>query len=193
MAQPPADLVDPRVAKALSHPMRSHILTILNERVASPNELAELIEEPLPNVSYHVRALHDLECIELVGTAQRRGAVEHYYRALTRPLFEDQEWRRLPASIRREVSRVGLRLVWDDVSKAVATRTFENRPDRHLSRAPLVLDAQGWDDVNSLLRDTYDRAEQMAAESARRLADAGDQGIPSRLVMMHFEAAESTT
>jgi hypothetical protein len=193
MAQPPADLVDPRLAKAVSHPMRSHILTILNERVASPSELAELIEEPLPNVSYHVRALHDLECIELVGTAQRRGAVEHYYRALTRPLFEDQEWKRLPASIRREVSRVGLRLVWDDVSEAIATRTFENRPDRHLSRAPLVLDEQGWDDVNSLLRDTYDRAEQMAAESATRLANAGDQGIPSRLVMMHFEAAGSTT
>jgi len=48
MAQPPADLIDPRLAKALSHPMRSHILTILSERVASPNELAELIQEPLP-------------------------------------------------------------------------------------------------------------------------------------------------
>ena len=142
-------------------------------------------------MSYHVRALYDLECVELVGTAQRRGAVEHYYRALTRPLFEDQEWKRLPASIRHEVSRVGLRLVWDDVSEAIASRTFENRPGRHLSRAPLVLDEQGWDDVNSLLRDTYDRAEQVAAESGARLANAGGQRIPSRLVMMHFEAAGS--
>ena len=54
------DLVDPRLAKALSHPMRTRILAILNERVASPNEISEMIDERLPNVSYHVRALLDL-------------------------------------------------------------------------------------------------------------------------------------
>ena len=34
-------LVDPRVAKALAHPLRAHVLAILNERVASPNEMSE--------------------------------------------------------------------------------------------------------------------------------------------------------
>ena len=75
MARTTLDLVDPRIAKALSHPMRARILVILNERVASPNEIAEMIDERLPNVSYHVRALQELGCIELVSTAQRRGAI----------------------------------------------------------------------------------------------------------------------
>jgi DNA-binding transcriptional ArsR family regulator len=78
MAKQQAGLVDPRLAKALSHPMRARILAILNERVASPNEIAAMIDERLPNVSYHVRALQELGCIELVRTAQRRGAIEHY-------------------------------------------------------------------------------------------------------------------
>ena len=98
MPRPTLDLVDPRIAKALSHPMRARILMILNERVASPNEISEEIEERLPNVSYHVRALLDLGCIELVDTAQRRGAVEHYYRAIVRPFFSDRDWKRLPRS-----------------------------------------------------------------------------------------------
>ena len=68
--------------------MRARILAILNERVASPNEIAEMIDERLPNVSYHVRALLDLGCIELVDTAQRRGAIEHYYRALRAPVLQ---------------------------------------------------------------------------------------------------------
>ena len=96
MARQTMDLVDPRLAKALSHPMRARILAILNERVASPNEIAEMIDERLPNVSYHVRALLELGCIELVSTAQRRGAIEHYYRAVVRPFFSDRDWKRLP-------------------------------------------------------------------------------------------------
>src|SRR5919107_5509795 len=98
MARTTLDLVDPRIAKALSHPMRARILAILNERTASPNEISEMLDERLPNVSYHVRALLDLECIELVDTAQRRGAIEHYYRAVKRPFFSDADWPQLPAS-----------------------------------------------------------------------------------------------
>src|SRR5215204_7633621 len=104
MARSSLDLVDPRIAKALSHPMRARILVILNERVASPNAIAEMIEERLPNVSYHVRALLDLGCIELVDTAQRRGAIEHYYRAIVRPFFSDADWAQLPASARQVVA-----------------------------------------------------------------------------------------
>ena len=73
------------MAKALAHPLRVQLLTALNEGVASPNELAKRLNEPLTNVSYHVRMLHDLGCIELVETEPRRGALEHYYRAIVRP------------------------------------------------------------------------------------------------------------
>jgi DNA-binding transcriptional ArsR family regulator len=188
MAKQPAGLVDPRIAKALSHPMRGRILSILNERVASPNEIAEMIDERLPNVSYHVRALQNLGCIELVRTAQRRGAIEHYYRALVRPLFSDRDWKRLPRSARQAVSDVGLQLIWEDTSDAMRTGTFESRADRHLSRTPLVLDDQGWGEVNDLLRKVHAEAEGVAKKSAQRLAKASEEGFSTRLVMMHFES-----
>src|SRR5919107_6371239 len=147
MARRTLDLVDPRLAKALSHPMRARILTILNERVASPNEISEMIDERLPNVSYHVRALLDLGCIELVSTAQRRGAIEHYYRAVVRPFFSDRDWKKLPRSGRQAISDVGLQMIWEDVSDAITQGTFETRSDRHLSRSPLQLDETGWKEL----------------------------------------------
>lgn len=189
MAKQPAGLVDPRLAKALSHPMRTRILSILNERVASPNEISELIDERLPNVSYHVRALHDLGCIELVRTAQRRGAIEHYYRALTRPFFTDRDWKRLPRSGRQAVTDVILQMIWADTSSAIKGETFEGRSDRHLSRTPLVLDEQGWGELNELLRKTLEDAEGIAAKSAKRLAKSSESKIQTRLVMMHFESS----
>ena len=188
MAKQPAGLVDPRLAKALSHPMRARILTILNERVASPNEIAEMIDERLPNVSYHVRALLELGCIELVSTAQRRGAIEHYYRALTRPFFSAKDWKRLPRSARTAITDVGLQMIWDDTAEAVKSDTFESRSDRHLSRTPLQLDDQGWGEIADLLAKTLEEAQSIGSKSEKRLAKAKEDGIPTRLVLMHFES-----
>jgi DNA-binding transcriptional ArsR family regulator len=190
MAKQTAGPVDPRLAKALSHPMRTRILAILNERVASPNEIAEMIDERLPNVSYHVRALLELGCIELVSTAQRRGAIEHYYRALVRPFFTDRDWKRLPRSGRQAVSDLTLQMVWDDASAAIKKGTFESRADRHLSRTPLALDEQGWDELNALLRELHTRAEAIGAKSAKRVAKSEEDAMPTMLVMMHFVASE---
>lgn len=69
----------------LSHPVRARVLAILDQREASPKEIADLLGEKLSNVSYHVRVLRDSGLIELVGTSPRRGALEHHYRSISRP------------------------------------------------------------------------------------------------------------
>jgi DNA-binding transcriptional ArsR family regulator len=189
MARQTMDLVDPRLAKALSHPMRTRILAILNERVASPNEISEMIDERLPNVSYHVRALLDLGCVELVSTAQRRGAIEHYYRAVVRPFFTDRDWKKLPQSGRQAVSDVALQMIWEDVSSAIRGGTFEARPDRHLSRSVLELDETGWKELSELLADTLEETEKIERRSAERLKSAdGNAAVAVRVVLMHFES-----
>jgi DNA-binding transcriptional ArsR family regulator len=189
MVKEPTGLVDPRLAKALSHPMRTRILAILNEQVASPNEIAQMIDERLPNVSYHVRALQELGCIELVSTAQRRGAIEHYYRAVVRPFFSDRDWKRLPRSGRQAITDVALQMTWKDISDAIKKGTFEQRSDRHLSRTPLALDDEGWKELAQLLTQVLSQAESIGEKSAKRLKKTGEDGISTRLVMMQFEAS----
>lgn len=73
---------DPRVHKALAHPLRARLFAAFRRGEASPSELAGDFGEPLGNVAYHVRMLETLGCIELVRTTPRRGALEHYYRAI---------------------------------------------------------------------------------------------------------------
>jgi DNA-binding transcriptional ArsR family regulator len=183
------DLVDPRIAKALSHPMRARILMILNERVASPNEIAEDIEERLPNVSYHVRALLDLGCIELVDTAQRRGAIEHYYRAVVRPFFSDSDWKRIPRSGRQAISDSILQILWEDLSESIKAGTFEARTDRHLTHSQMVLDQEGWDEMTDLLGGVLAEVEKIESRSKARLKRAEDgAAIPTTFALMHFES-----
>jgi DNA-binding transcriptional ArsR family regulator len=68
-----------RLSKAGGHDLRIRILKRLLDGVASPNEMSKGFGESLPLVSYHVRILDALGCIELVKTTPRRGAIEHHY------------------------------------------------------------------------------------------------------------------
>ena len=98
------DGVEQIVAKAFAHPLRVQILIILNEKIASPNMLAQQLDESLNLVAYHVRVLEKYDCIELVDTKQRRGATEHFYRATRRQFLSDSEWARMPQSLRPGLS-----------------------------------------------------------------------------------------
>jgi DNA-binding transcriptional ArsR family regulator len=180
------------MAKALAHPLRVQLLSLLNEGVASPNELAKKLDEPLTNVSYHVRMLHDLGCIELVETEPRRGALEHYYRAIVRPFFADKDWKRLPKNARGSISDAVLQLVWDDSAEAIKTGLFDEREDRHLSRSVLCVDDEGWDALNELLVETLDQAMQIQADSASRAAKAETDRFGVNLVMMSHPAPKSS-
>jgi hypothetical protein len=167
------------------------LLAALNEGVASPNELAKKLNEPLTNVSYHVRMLHDLGCIELVDTEPRRGALEHYYRAIVRPFFSDRDWKRLPKNTRGSISDATLQLVWDDTAEAIKTGLFDEREDRHLSRSVLCVDDQGWDQLNDLLAQTLDQAMQIQADSASRAAKSDADRFGVNVVIMSHPAPSS--
>jgi DNA-binding transcriptional ArsR family regulator len=67
---------------ALRHPLRRRILRLMADKEAiSPREIATLLDQPLSNVSYHVRVLADCAAISLVNTKPVRGSMQHFYRA----------------------------------------------------------------------------------------------------------------
>jgi len=72
--------IDPRLAKALSRPLRADALALIGDGVSSPKLIAAKLDIDLRTVAYHVRVLRSLGCIELVETRPRRGATEHVYR-----------------------------------------------------------------------------------------------------------------
>lgn len=185
LSQVPAEI---RVAKALSHPLRARILEAFATRVASPSELAEVLGEPLGNVGYHTRVLLEHRCIEPVRIEQRRGAKEHFYRAVVRPQLDEAQWRRVPPAIRREIMGRTLAEVWSGVSEAADTGRLD-RPDTHVSKTRLNLDAQGWHELNEVLEGTLNEAHRIQAESAQRATRSGREGdhVPSELAILHFE------
>jgi DNA-binding transcriptional ArsR family regulator len=180
--------VEQIVAKAFAHPLRVQILIILNEKVASPNMLAQQLDQSLNLVAYHVRVLEKYDCIELVDTKQRRGATEHFYRATRRQFLTDSEWARLPESLRPGLSAAMLKSAFEDVEEAISKETFDELEDRHLSRTPMVVDKKGWQDTSELLLNTLDRLLEIQAEASERLAAGKESGMLAKAVILHFKS-----
>ena len=151
--------------------MRVRALEVLNERVASPSELAKELGEPLGNVAYHVKILEENDAIELVRTAPVRGALEHFYRAQIRPWFDDEMSAQLPNSIRRAIFGEILQYIWGDVVAASEAEGFDD-PKTHITRTPLDLDEEAYEEVVDLLNSVVDRALELHAEAAPRLASS---------------------
>ncbi len=187
------DGVEQIVAKAFAHPLRVQILIILNERVASPNLISQELDQSLNLVAYHVRVLEKYDCIELVDTKQRRGATEHFYRATRRQFLSDSEWARMPVSLRPGLSGAMLKSVFDDIEEAMSSGTLDEIEDRHLSRTPMVVDRQGWDETAALLSATLDRLLAIQAESSSRLAAGEETGIRAKVEMLHFKSPEANS
>jgi DNA-binding transcriptional ArsR family regulator len=177
-----------QLAKALAHPLRMRILSALHDGISSPNQLSQQLGEPLGNVSYHVKTLLEYDCIELVKTEPRRGAVEHFYRATERAFLSDEDWAKIPASAREGITGVILETIGEDATRAMVEGTITERTDSHVSRSPLVLDEQGWTDLNKLLNELLDQANEIQSESAARLSKSkGEGSINTKLALLHFE------
>jgi DNA-binding transcriptional ArsR family regulator len=179
------------LVRALGHPVRVQALIILNERIASPNEISKELDQSVGHVSYHIKVLKECECIELVDTAPRRGAMEHYYRATDRAFLDASEWAALPASIRPGLSASLLRTIVNDASSALTTGTFDKRIDRHLSWTPMILDDQGWEQLRDGLEEMLEKVFEIQSSSAERLAKADATGLSVTVAMMGFEAPMS--
>jgi DNA-binding transcriptional ArsR family regulator len=177
-----------QLAKALAHPLRVRILTSLHKGVSSPNQLSQELGEPLGNVSYHVKTLLEYDCVELVKTEPRRGAVEHFYRATERAFFSTSDWEKIPASARKGISGAVLEMIGQDATEGLMSGSIDARSNSHVSRTPLVIDETGWTELTSLLEETLSRAIEIQEESASRLAAEKSGSITTKLAILHFEA-----
>jgi DNA-binding transcriptional ArsR family regulator len=184
--------VNQALVKSLAHELRAEILAILNERMASPNELAKELDEGLSQVSYHVKVLKDYEVIRLVKTEPRRGAVEHYYRATSRAFLTDRDWHELPESVRVGMSADLFQMILDDVVASLEGEVFDEREDRHMSWTPMMVDEQGWKEINDILGDALKEVIKAQEASVKRLAKSGDEGFDMSVAMIGYQVpAES--
>lgn len=180
-------LIDSRVLKAQSHPIRAHILNILSEGENSPGRMQRRMENvSLSLVCHHVKVLREVGLIELVEIRKRRGRKEHVYRATKRQFFDVDEWEAIDPKFRDPIVATILRQISEDAGRSAAEGRFNELPDRHLSRSPVELDREGWTEVVDGLEEALNRVLEAHARSRERAYSSGEALLPARVVIMQF-------
>ena len=192
MKEARTEAIDQNLVRAVAHPLRVQILEILSDQVASPNLLSDQLETGLTDVAYHTRALDRCGCLELVETAQRRGAVEHFYKATPGAFVGDRDWRKVPRSVRGGISAATLQTFLDKAVAALEAGTLEKHDDTVFRWMPLFLDEEGWQEVVSILEEATNLVLSAHLRSQDRINESGGRGAISTVIgMASFETAGS--
>jgi DNA-binding transcriptional ArsR family regulator len=186
--KPYQDITDPKLAKALAHPLRTRILAALEDRTASPSDLATELGGSLGVISYHVRRLQALGFVKLVKRVPRRGAVEHYYTATKRPRITDAAWGATPGIVKQATVKAALDQIGAYVGDAAATGGFDAE-QAHLTRSPLIVDEQGFTALARELEALTTRIQKIEIDSKRRPTDNDHVGEQhASVVLMLFNS-----
>jgi DNA-binding transcriptional ArsR family regulator len=165
----PPPLLNHRHMYALAKEERVRVFAIFCERVASPKEIAEELRISLSHISYHVKVLRECRLILLEDEVQVRGAVEHFYRAVTPTLIPPGSWKNLPPAVRKCISANILQEFLDDASAAMEAGVFDDPPGE-LNWTPLILDAEGIEEFGELARGFLESILGLQANASKRLS-----------------------
>ena len=80
-------LTKPAQVKAIGHPLRTTILSLLHERAATVTELATAVDRPKSTVAHHVKVLVEAGLIQVVRTRRVRAIEERLYGRTARMFY----------------------------------------------------------------------------------------------------------
>lgn len=175
------------VGYALGHRIRVQVLTILNEGTYTPDQIAQIIDEPLNKVSHHIRELHDGGSIELAKVEKARNADQHFYRAVEMPFYSDEEvWAMTPQQ--RQVSAgLVLQCMMAEAMSAFWAGKIRDDPKTWLAWRWFNVDAQGRQDIADEQQRFWDRMQEIECEATNRRAESGEDATSIIAAEMGFE------
>jgi hypothetical protein len=162
-------------AKAMSHGDRAEALRILNERVASTNEIANELGLDVRKLGYHVRKLHEWRFIEIADTRQVRGAIETFYRATDLPIVYSEEWDEIPEERRPGLVGEFTQAIIDNVVRSVDAGVLGSDGDFWIGPIPQVMDREALKELVALYDEYKEKAADIAADYGGRRAN-GEAG-----------------
>jgi DNA-binding MarR family transcriptional regulator len=172
---------------AYGHPLRWAIVRHLSEAgVASPQDIARAIDEPVEKVAYHVRRLCERELIRFVRTEKRRGRVARLYTS-DFAWITDEGWAALPVDLKHKITVRSLAALARKFRAAAAQGGFD-RADVIVSHHRLSLSPSEWKSLRHAAEDVDEYARTFPPQDlSRRAADVDESRTNAHLVVMLFE------
>lgn len=177
----------PNLIKALSFPLRARIFRIISEREASPSEIAREMDHDLSNTCHHINVLVELGCAKEVRTEQRRGFIEHFYRAIEKPWVDGTEWDGTPKEIRQSFLGEIVEMEIADRRAALEGGTIGGDSNFVLARDRYLVDEEGYTRIREIMDQALKDVAEEEGKSAERRAGSDDEGVHMAISLACFK------
>jgi DNA-binding transcriptional ArsR family regulator len=185
-----------RLSKVFADPLRMKILAELNRREMSPKQFFdEFGGGSIARVSRHFDVLTEYDWLYLVRTesgGRRRGAIEHFYRAIEPAVFDSSIWPSVPDSMKELVTWRIFETFAGQVKEALEAGTIDAREDRHFTWTPLRLDQRGWENVIARTDALFHFLFEEQEEANLRMAESGEAPTPMTVGLAAFESPKDS-
>lgn len=176
---------DQRLLRRASDPVHIEALLMIGEGPASAGAVAEHLGIDRGEAAAHLEQMRKLGLIEVIDSGQ--GGNEPRYRALVRSMWKNDEWARLSHEERNRLITWTLGVIDADAREALASGSFAERVDSHISRSVSVVDERGWRELCRIQEEALEEIFAVEAASNERLAERGKQGVSVMSAMLCCE------
>jgi DNA-binding transcriptional ArsR family regulator len=176
------------VQYALGHKIRVHILIVLNDGVYTAAQLAEIIGEPLNNVSNHLRKMLDDGSIEVAKEERKGNVFQYWYKAVEVPYYSQESAESMTQLQRQMIAGA---IVQSGSAEVLAALYAEKLADPRtvLFWHSYNVDSQGREDLERETVRYLERVREIAGESEARGVESGEESTSMIVSLSVFERA----
>ena len=126
---------------------------------------------------------------EEVGIDSSLDRLRAQMRSGRKKIWDEKDMEGLSQDERRDLASWVFGLIESDVREALEAGLFGARVEEHTSRTVALVDERGRRELNRIQDDAFWQTLAVKADSAERLAESGEEGIPVLSAMLCFEMA----
>lgn len=173
---------------ALGHRIRVHILIALNDGAHTAVQLAAMLDEPLNNVSNHLRKMLDDGSIEIAKEERKGNVVQYWYRAVQIAYYSQVEAEEM-TQLQRQVTAGAI--VQSGSAEVIAALYAGNLADPRtvLSWDWYSVDEQGREELEAENVRYLDRLRAIEVDATNRRAKSGEAATSILVSLSAFERA----
>ena len=187
---------------AVDYYVRLGATAALHEGNYSPKDIADIIGGDAKNIANHLRYLYEAGCIEFVGYEGEGNLKKTVYRAIERPIIDDETYRLMSFKERHDLNGVAFQWIMAEGLASYRSGNMSEDDDLCLISDEPDLDPQGRAELREFLTacwsgepmevlEVQKGVREIAARAANRMAESGETGTKVVVALLAFERGRS--
>lgn len=180
--------VEETVSYAVGHRIRIEMLAALREGPKSAADLAKVVRQPLSTVKHHLEELLVDGSIEIAWAKPiRTNMTQNHYRVVELPEFSKEEVEEMTPEERQALFALIAQAATAEVLASLWAGKMVYDSNIVLAWSWFNFDEQGRRDLAEEQNESWERVNNIASESAHRMAESKEKGVTYVVTIFGYE------